>query len=71
MAILFICADGVAAYDALFCQRKTQAPFAVVLQDHGFGGNWATFGRGDGLEKDASTAGRSLELLLAAKNPEA
>ena len=35
MAIMFMYADGVAAYDALFCQDNAQAPFAVVLQDHG------------------------------------
>ena len=71
LAIMFICADGVAAYDALFCQQEARAPFAVVLQDHGFGGNWTTFGRGGGLEQVASTAGRFPELLLVATNTEA
>ncbi|MEN6528204.1 MAG: hypothetical protein ABFD65_17120, partial [Candidatus Polarisedimenticolia bacterium] len=49
LAILFLGADGIAAYDALFCQGLGHAaPFAVVLQDHGFGGNYDRFG-GDGL----------------------
>jgi hypothetical protein len=39
--------DGVATFDALFCQSDGNPPYAVVVQDHGFGGNWTTFG-GDG-----------------------
>ena len=41
-AILFLAADGHAAYDALFCQNNgTPAPFCAVIQNHGFGGDWA------------------------------
>jgi hypothetical protein len=71
LAILFLCADGVAAYDALFCQTKSRAPFAVVLQDHGFGGNWTRFGQGGSLEQLASQTERSPEFLLVADNTEA
>lgn len=45
IAVLFIGSDGVAAYDALFCQANSKALFALVLQDHGFGGNYTTFGK--------------------------
>lgn len=71
LAILFLCADGVAAYDALFCQTKARAPFAVVLQDHGYGGNWTSFGRGGSLEHLALQTGRSPEFLLVASNTNA
>ncbi len=41
-AVLFLSADGHAAYDALFCQNNgTPAPFCAVIQNHGFGGDWA------------------------------
>lgn len=43
IAILFLGADGFATYDALFCQSASQPLFALVLQDHGFGGNYARF----------------------------
>ena len=68
LAILILCADGVAAYDSLFCQATATAPFAVVLQDHGFGGNWTTFGRGGALENLASITGQLPKFLLVAEN---
>lgn len=71
LAILFLCADGVAAFDALFCQAKSRAPFAVVLQDHGWGDNWTNFGRGGVLDQLAQKTGRLPEYLLVATNTEA
>lgn len=71
LAILFLCADGVAAYDALFCQTKSRAPFAVVLQDHGWGDNWTCFGSGGVLDQLAQKTGRLPEYLLVARNTEA
>ena len=45
LAILVVGGDGMATYDALFCQADSGlAPFAIVLQDHGSGGNWSAFG---------------------------
>ena len=39
LAILFLGADGIATYDALFCQQNGVAPpFGAFIQDHGFGG---------------------------------
>ncbi len=56
LAILFLGADGIAAYDALFCQAPGHSvPFAVVLQDHGFSGNYDRFGKGGLLERIAKT----------------
>ncbi len=68
LAILILCADGVAAYDSLFCQATVAAPFAVVLQDHGWGGNWTTFGHGGALENLALFARRLPQFLFVAEN---
>jgi hypothetical protein len=68
-AVLFLFADGHAAYDALFCQRDSgPPPFGVVLQDHGFGGNWSPFGEGGALHTIAHRADKFPELLLVGDN---
>jgi len=72
LGILFLGADGIATYDALFCQsRKYPSPFAVVLQDHGFGGNYDRFGRGGLMERIARRCRVLPQLLLVAENTEA
>lgn len=68
LAILFLGADGVATYDAMFCQGSAASPFAVVLQDHGFGGNWTTFGLGGALEELAKITNQWPEYLFVAEN---
>lgn len=51
LAILFLGIDGIETYRGLFCQdSRTQPPFAVVVVDHGFGGNYDRFGGGGLLE---------------------
>ena len=51
LATLFIGGDGIASYDALYCQRDgTPPPFLAVIQDHGFGGNYNRFGQNGLLE---------------------
>jgi len=47
LAMLVVGGEGVATYDALFCQDDSHPPYAIVLQDHGFGGNWTRFGGDD------------------------
>lgn len=46
ISVLYVCWDAYLTFDALFCQRAKKLPYAVLLHDHGFGGNWAgyTFG---------------------------
>lgn len=69
LAILFLGADGIAGYDALFCQGVGHPPpFAVLLQDHGFGGNYDRFGRGSLLERIASDCDVIPRWLLVAEN---
>ena len=44
-------ADGIATYSAMFAGRKAPRLFGLLLQDHGWGGNYDRFGRGGLLEK--------------------
>ena len=72
LSILFLGADGHATYDALFCQGGEQrAPYAVVLQDHGFGGNYSRFGGGGLMEEVALKSGVLPEYLFVADNTQA
>lgn len=69
LAVVFLGADGVATYDALFCQDPSLcAPFGVLLQDHGFSGNYTRFGRGGLLEDLARRCTVLPEYLLVAEN---
>ena len=51
LAILFLGADGIASYEAVFANGNASQLFGFLLQDHGFGGNYDRFGRGGLLEK--------------------
>jgi hypothetical protein len=67
LAVLFLGADGIASYDALFCQETSLgAPFVVLLQDHGFGGNYDRFGAGGALERIVLRTGVFPEYLFVA-----
>ena len=64
LAVFFLRSDGIATYDALFCQRDgTPPPFAILLQDHGFGGNYDRFGKG-GFMEDIAIKCNALPQLL-------
>lgn len=68
LALLYLGADAIAAYDALFCQRGAlSGPFAVVVQDHGFGGNYNRFARGGLLERIADRTGVHPDWLLVSE----
>ncbi len=62
---------GFAAYDAVFCTDRRPAPYILVLQDHGFGGNWNRFGAGGVLEKIASGHGVYPDYMLVADKTKA
>lgn len=67
-AVIFIGGDGIATYDALFGNKNMVTPLAVVLQEHGFGGNYAAFGRNSIMEEIAEKSGVYPELLLVGTN---
>jgi hypothetical protein len=72
LAILFLYADGIAAYHALFCSpQQNRPPFAILLHDHGFGGNYDRFGSGGLLEYLALRSGYLPKYLFVASNTEA
>lgn len=70
LAVLFLYADAVAAYDALYCQtaRGGRPPFAILLQDHGLDGLYTSFGEEGLLRRLAERRGRLPELLLVGQN---
>lgn len=69
IAGLFIGADGHATYDALYCQGDgTPEPFMIVVQDHGFGGDYDRFGRNGILERIARECGQLPQWLLVGDN---
>ena len=68
-AILFIGGDGHATFDALYCQSdNTPTPYLVVIQDHGFGGNYNKFGRGGILSRIADICNVIPAWQLVARN---
>lgn len=68
-AILFLCADGHAAYDALYCQRNgTPPPFCFVAEDHGFGGDYSTWGPGGIAHQIATRTDVYPGLMLVAEH---
>lgn len=68
-AILFLFADGHAAFEAIYARRRpVRSPFAVVLQDNVFGGNWASFGGSGPLHAVAQVSRRLPAYLLVAGN---
>lgn len=70
IAILFLEGDGFEVFEALFgSQTSMPAPYCIVLQDHGFGGNGLErFGRGGRLERIARRKGIFSKYLLVADN---
>jgi hypothetical protein len=46
LGLLHVFGEAVWVYWHLWAKRNA-APFAILLQDHGFGGNWARFGGDD------------------------
>jgi hypothetical protein len=68
-ALLFLGADGIATYDALWCQaERPDPPQIVVIQDHGSGMNYDRFGNRGLLHKIASEARALPRHLFVAGN---
>lgn len=49
-SLVYLCADGIAAYQALYWQNHTAPEVLAIIQPgHGFGGNYADFTDPDGF----------------------
>ena len=66
--ITFLFADGIAAYYQLFCKEYKMAPWIMLLQDHGFGGNYDCFGKNGILDAIIEKNGVYPEYVLCADN---
>lgn len=69
IALIYLSLDGIRLYDYLFVNRK-KAPYLVVLQDHGFGGNYDSFGDHSILSNLVYKHNIYPEYLLCALNTE-
>ena len=69
-AVTFLFADGIATYYQLFCRVFGRAPWIFLLQDHGFGGNYAGFGRGQLMDRVMKANDCWPENVLCADNTE-
>ncbi len=65
LGFLHVMDCGIRAFDALFCQRAGAGVVGVVVQDHGWGGNWSGFGEGSPLQRLARRFGEPGWLLVA------
>ena len=55
----------------IFCQQEqVNPPFAIKLQDHGFGGNWDRFGASGFMQTTARHYGIYPSYLLVGDNTE-
>ena len=67
-AVIFLFTDGIINYDALFANKNIQTPFLMVLQDHGWGGNYDKFGKGGLMEKIAIETNVFPKMLIVGDN---
>ena len=49
--VTFLFADGIATYYQLFVKEYSKAPWLFLLQDHGYFGNYDTYGAGGILDE--------------------
>ena len=66
--ITFLFADGITSYYQIFCKEYCKAPWLLLLQDHGFGGNYDRFGKGGILDAIVMKNGIRPEYVLCADN---
>ena len=65
-AIIYMCCDGITTYDKLFQNYKSL--HALVIQDHGFGGNYSSFGADGAMYKIAKTIDVFPKYILCARS---
>lgn len=68
IAIMFVGGDGIASYDAIFCQNHRKPPIAIVIQDHGYGANYARFDDDSLFHRLALRTKQCPQYLLVADN---
>ena len=66
LAMLYLNIDAFYVFENLFSKENT--PLAILLADHGFGGNWDKFGCGGKLEKISRTKEIIPKWLLVDEN---
>ena len=64
--LMYLAADGFATYDALFA-NSGKAPTILVMQDHGFGGNYDQYDKGHLLNEIAEKSHVFPEYILCAE----
>lgn len=66
-ALVYLYADAIATFDAVFA-NYSRSPDLLVLQDHGFGGNYDKFGK-DGLMHEIAKKTKTFpKYILCAEN---
>ena len=63
-AVAFFMTDAIATYNNLFVHEYAKAPWIVLLQDHGLGGNYDKFGRGGILDRVIIRSGIKPEFVI-------
>lgn len=58
IAFLHVTAEGVWLFYYLWARRQAR-PYGMILQDHGYGGNWAEFGQRNGVESPLEQVARN------------
>ena len=69
-ALFFLGYDGITTYDYLFGSKTYNTPYAVLIQDFGYGGNYDKFGNNGLLHKAARMTNSYPKLLLCAQDTE-
>ena len=67
-AFAFLFSDGIETYRKVFCDKYHKAPYLILIQDHGFGGNYDRFGRGGLLDQIRTEANVNPDFMLCCFN---
>lgn len=68
IAFLHVHCEAVWLFQKLWCQMKRSGPFSILLHDHGYGGNWTSFGAKGELCRLAAENNAFPDWLLVANN---
>ena len=68
IALLHVQCEAIWLFWNLWVRVRRQSSYGILLQDHGYGGNWTTFGRGGALRELAVQSGQLPNWLLSDGN---